>query len=272
MTAIVMRRRRAGTPGVTQIRAIHSEWIKLRSLRSTWFGLAVMAATVIGLGYLLSLKGYSDATQFGAVDPDFDPVQVSLQGIFPAQLAAGVLGALFVTGEYGTGMIRATLTAVPRRRSVLAAKMFVIGATTFVVALAASLVAFLLGQRVLDHHHLGVSLSSPGAARAVVLSALFLTCIAWLGAALGFAMRHAAAAIVAPLLLVVASPILVGALPGQLHNHVERYLPLDASTNISRTKIVDLNALGPWSGAGAFALYALVALVLGAVVLRHKDA
>jgi DNA-binding CsgD family transcriptional regulator len=104
----------------TLLRAVSSEWIKLRSLRSTLYTLAAAAATTVGIGLLLAtiaLVHLDSGHSLGSISP----AMISLYGAYPAQLAVGVLGVLLITGEYGTGMIRATLYAVPRRLPVLSA-------------------------------------------------------------------------------------------------------------------------------------------------------
>jgi hypothetical protein len=64
----------------------------------------------------------------------FDAVGDSFTGLAFAQLAFGVLGVLAISAEYGTGMIRTTLTAVPRRPTVFAAKALVVAETAGVAA------------------------------------------------------------------------------------------------------------------------------------------
>jgi ABC-2 type transport system permease protein len=94
---------------------VRSEWAKFRTVRSTYWSLVAAVIAMIGLGALIS------ATQSGH-QFSFDPVSISLSGVILAQLAIGVLGALFVTSEYSTGMIRTTFSAAPQRRSVIATK------------------------------------------------------------------------------------------------------------------------------------------------------
>ena len=155
----------AGTSRIAGL--TRSEWIKLRSLRSSWWGYLCASALTIGLGWMFSfVRAANWAHQPPAQRVPFDPTQVSLRGVYLAQLAVGVLAVVLVTGEYSTGMIRATLCASPRRGRVLAAKLIVIGVATFVVMTIASTAAFVLGQRALGTTPLHASLSTPGAARA----------------------------------------------------------------------------------------------------------
>src|SRR3974390_3785927 len=104
-----------------------AEWTKLWSFRSTMWALVSTGVAVVGLCAL------STGT-VSASDLIDDPTRRSLIGIFLGQLIFGVLGVLVMSAEYGTGTIRATLSAVPRRPVVLAAKVVVFGAVALVVS------------------------------------------------------------------------------------------------------------------------------------------
>jgi hypothetical protein len=129
---------------VTQGKVIRSEWIKLRSVRSSWL---MPGATVLGIAGVGLLVAYATKAHWSASSAtDFNPVNQTLIGVNLAELAIGVLGVLVASGEYATGMIRATFTAVPRRLPVLVAKAGVLAAVTFAVCLAAVLIAFVAGR------------------------------------------------------------------------------------------------------------------------------
>jgi ABC-2 type transport system permease protein len=263
----------AGPEVVTQTRVINSEWIKLRSLRSTWFALLAAVVCTIGLGVLISALRANDFNQHGGPPPfgGFDATLVSLRGIMLAQLAIGVLGVLVVTGEYSTGMIRATLSAVPRRLPVLWAKALVFGAVVLVVMGLASLAAFEGGQAMLSGAGIHVGLGTPGAARAVVGGALYLTVVGLLGVGLGFLIRNTAGAIASLFGLLLVLPAVVSALPASLYNDTYRFLPMMAGSQIMTT-VRDTSLLTPWKGIGVFCLYAVGAIAAGAVMLKRRDA
>jgi ABC-2 type transport system permease protein len=249
-----------------------SEWIKIRTLRSTWWTLLATVLFVAGLGTLFSAV---HAHQFNNGNIDFelirDPTQVSLRGIFLGQLAIGVLGVLAISGEYTTGMIRASLTALPRRWPVLAAKAAVLGGLIFVVAEAATFAAFLLGQAALASTHVQASLSTPGALRACFGAGVYLTIIGLMGVGLGFILRTTAGGIATLVGVVLILPLLAQALPSPYAGDVTKYLPLSAGTQIISTNL-DSGSLSPWAGIGVAALYAVAALVGGLYVLRRRDA
>jgi ABC-2 type transport system permease protein len=262
----------AQPPVVTQARVIESEWIKLRSLRSTFWSFFAAAGFVIGLGLLFSLVREQNWNQLPPPEKLlFDPTQTSLRGTYLAQLAIGVLGVLAVTGEYSTGMIRATLSAVPRRLPVLWGKLVVFGAAVFAVMGVSSLITFLAGQAIMGGTHHQASLSTPGALRAVIGGALFLTVICMLGIGLGFLLRSTAGAIATLFGLLLVLPILVQALPSPWPEHITKFLPLAAGTVLMNT-VKDPTMLAPWTAFGVFCLYAVAAIAAGAAMLKRRDA
>jgi ABC-2 type transport system permease protein len=272
-----------GSGKVTQLGVIRSEWIKLRSLRSTWYSLLATVVMVVGLGVLFSaLRAHrfnQDQAQFRGPGPGggierliLDPTLVSLRGVFLAQLAIGVLGVLVITGEYSTGMIRSSIAAVPHRHPVLIAKAIVFGVTALILTEVAAFAAFLLGQLALRSTHLQASLSTPNALRAVIGAGLYLTLIGLLAVGLGFIIRNTAGAIAAVFGIVLVLPLLANALPTPYSTDVSKYLPLNAGTQILMTGNYDSSMLSPWAGIAVTALYALVALVVGTIVLKRRDA
>jgi hypothetical protein len=280
--------------GVTQARAVVSEWIKFRSLRSTWWSIGIALLISIGLGILFSGLRGNDIATHGGFEPD--QTALTLRGFYLAQLAVGVLGVLFITGEYSTGMIRATLSAVPKRIPVWAAKIAIFAAVVFAITLVAAFIAFLGGQAVLSGYHvrgifvpgpqgnvgfapgsggtlhnLGVSISHPGSVRAIFGAALYMVGVGLLGLGCGFIIRNTGGAIAVLFGLILVLPLLAQALPGSLQQHVSKYLPLLAGTAGMNT-VSGTDQLSPWAGLGVFALYVVAALGIGLFVLRRRDA
>ena len=166
--------------------AIGSEWTKLRSARSTVYSLLATIAITIGFGALLSWAFVSRYDHLSVQDRvTFDATSHSLRGLFLSQLAIGVLGVLIISSEYTTGLIRPTFTAMPQRRTVLAAKTVVFGSVALVVAIVSCFSAFLIGQSILATKHIGVSLSDPHVFRAVCGGAAYLVFVGLLGLGLG---------------------------------------------------------------------------------------
>jgi len=255
---------------VTPIRVIRAEWIKLFSLRSSWISLAVAVIAVIGLGVLFSAI---TNTHWSELRPEerlhFEPVGVSLRGVMLAQLVIGVLGALVITGEYATGMIRSSLMAVPRRLPVLVAKAVVFAGVTFVLMLASAFIAFFAGQAALGSH--GTTLSAGHALRPIVGVALYLTVVALFALGLGFALRNTAGTIATVFGLLLVVPGLAQLLPTSWQPHVLPYLPSNAGASVFQVH-PDSGMLGTWAGFGVFCAWAAAALLVGAFLLRRRDA
>jgi len=257
---------------VTQRRVLTSEWIKLRSLRSTVFTMVAAIGMTIGLGLLFSSFVVA---RWGSLTPaeraGIDPTSFSLRGAFLAQLAVGVLGVLAITGEYSTGMIRATLSAVPRRLPVLWAKLGVFTVVAAVTSIAASFVAFLGGQAIMSAKHVGVSLGAHDVLRVVIGTGLYLTVVGLLGMALGFIIRNTAGAITALFGILLILPVLGEVLPPDWAKDVVPYLPSNAGQAVTALH-PDANSLAPWTGFALFVGYVIIAVIGAAISLRRRDA
>jgi hypothetical protein len=257
---------------VTQARVLLSEWTKIRSLRSTIFSLLAAVVFIVGLAILVPMV---TVAHWPPRDPrealGFDPTTRTLSGIFLAQLAVGVLGVLLITGEYATGMIRATFAAVPARLPVLWAKAAVFAAVTLVLMVPTVLGAFLIGQSILTSKHLQTNLSNPGVLRAVIGAALFLTVVGLLGIGLGALLRNTAGGISTLFGLLFVLPIIVRFLPSSWSDPINKYLPSNAGEAITHVH-PDPTLLAPWTGFGLFCGYAVVVLIAAAISLRMRDA
>ncbi len=236
------------------------------------WSLLVTLIITVGLGALFCAARVS---RWDRLDPgelrNFDPTRFSLNGLFLAQLAIGVLGVLVMSSEYATGQIRATLGSMPQRRTMLAAKTAVFAAVVLAVGLVACGAAFGLGQLIFNAKHAGVSISDPGVLRAVVGGAFYLVAIGTLGLALGVILRRTAGAIATLVGLLLVLPILVNFLPSPWNDDINKYLPGQAGAAISRV-VPDSSALSPWAGFAVVCAYVVVALVVGAVLLDRRDA
>jgi ABC-type transport system involved in multi-copper enzyme maturation permease subunit len=257
---------------VTQARVARSEWTKLRSLRSTRWSLLV--ATVLTVGLPLVFAAVL-SHRWGHLSPheraDRHPLDVALAGVNVSQLAIGVLGVLVITGEYSTGMIRATFTAVPRRLPVLWAKAAVYAVVSFLLMLPAVVIAFFASQAILSRHHiLQISFSHAGVARSVIGGALYLTLIGAFALALGAIVRNTAGGIVTFAAIMFVIPPLMTLLPTSWNNAISQYLPSNAGRSIFSLTPGD-HRLAPWPGLALFCGYIVVAMAIAAVMLVRRD-
>lgn len=260
--------------GAVFLDVMRSEWTKIRTVRSTFWTLLATAVAMVGIAVIASEVVVH---QWAALKPadklGFSPIEVALAGAFFAQLAAGVLGVLVITTEYGTGMIRATFAAVPQRRLVLGAKALVLFLVTLVVGLVSSFVAFFSAQLILSTYSaekLSASLSDPGALRAVLGAGVFLALMGLLGMAVGAVLRRSAGAVTALFGLVFFLPGLMQLLPSSVKDNVNKYLPSNAGSAIYR-QVHQPDVLSPGTGLLVLLAYAVVALGLAAVIVQRRD-
>jgi len=259
---------RAGLPG-----ALRSEFTKLRSVRSTYWTLLALVVVSIGIGAAISA---GSANQPHSPGDGFDATQVSLIAFFElGQLVIAVLGALAITSEYSTGMIRTSLTAMPRRGTVYAAKAAVFGAVALVVSLVTSFLAFFVGQAIL-HGTVHATLSQPDVLRAIVGSALFVTVVGLIAFGVGAIIRHSAGAITTVIGMMFIIPIIVQVLPQTWRYDLIRFLPDSAGRVISITVMPSggevYHMWSAWPQFAVTAVYAVVLLAIGAYLFRKRDA
>jgi ABC-type transport system involved in multi-copper enzyme maturation permease subunit len=266
----------AATAGkVTQVRVLRSEWIKFRTLRSTFYTLVAAVVAMVGFGLLFSWGLSSRLGERGARhidDAKVLAVTLPLRGYFIAQLAVGVLGVMVISGEYSTGMIRASLAAVPKRLPVLWAKAAVFSVVVLVLTTVTSFVAFFGGESILSSQHVQATLSTPGALRIVFGVGLYLTVVGLLSVALGALIRNTAGAIAAVFGLLLVLPVL-GEVLGLTSwgKDVPKYLPSNAGQALLAVT-PDPGGLGPWTGFGFFCAYTAAVMVAAAVLLKRRDA
>jgi ABC-2 type transport system permease protein len=263
------------------IATVRSEWTKLRTQRGTLVSLLLMCLIMVGMTALFASQAHTDAV-FGGDD---DVVQIGLTGAVFAQIAAVVAGASLVTAEYASGMIRTTLTATPGRLRILAAKALVLAAVTLPLALLASALSFVIAQSLL--HHRGyvapayppVSLTDPGAVRAIVGTGLLLTAYALVALGIGTIVRHSGATIATGIGLLFFPILVLGLFPDHIRDRIKQVAPLAGlaiqSTTDRMLSVFDGSPgmpIGPWQGLGVAFAWALGTLAIGYLLLRNRDA
>jgi ABC-2 type transport system permease protein len=250
---------------------VRSEWTKLRTLRSTWITLGAAALLTVGLSAAFG-HGYKGAIQAGEAQPTTaEALDAAFLALDLYALVIGVFGVLQMSGEYGSGMIRASLAAVPRRLPVLWAKALVLVVVAGVLSLAVCLASFLISQAFVGSH--GAALSDTGVARAILGAAAYPVAMGLLGLGLGAILRHTATAItvfVAALLVVPA--LLPAALSKPAEDTAMPYVPVIAAQAMYTLKPGAFKMLSPGAGAAVLAAYVVAILVGGAALLRRRDA
>jgi len=255
--------------------ALHAEWTKARTLPGTgWLLLAAVALTVVvGAAVAAAVRCPSGHCAE-------DPAKISLTGIYLGQAVIAIVAVLAVSSEYSSGMIRVTLTAMPRRGTVLAAKAAVLTGPVLVAGAIAVLGSVLAGRLILPGHGVGpahgypaLSLASGPVLRAAIGSVLYLALIALLSLGIAAAVRDGAAAIGIVLGLLYLFPILGQAVGGgTAHRHLEQLAPMTAGLAIQATTGLRSLPISPWAGLGVLAGWAAAALLAGGLALRMRDA
>jgi ABC-2 type transport system permease protein len=266
-------RGRAGFGG-----ALRSELTKIRSVRSTYWSLIALVVITIGIGALFAFgraQNFSQlplAARAGERAQDLArATETSLFGLILGQLVIAVLGALTITSEYSTGMIRTSLSVMPRRGVSLAAKAVVFGGIALVVGLVTSFASYFVGQAILSTQHINSMIGQPGVLRAVIGGGLFLAVCGLLSFGLGAVLRHTAGAITASIGLLFVLSILSGFLPYNWAVHVDKWIPFNAGGALWENQS-GTSMFSPWTGFAVFCGYALIALAAGLILFRKRDA
>jgi ABC-2 type transport system permease protein len=259
--------------------ALRSEFTKIRSLRSTYWTLVALIVLSVGIGALFSFGHVQNVQQMqgtpayasAAADAHRNAVATSLFGLLIGQLVIVVLGALTITSEYSTGMIRTSLSVLPKRNTFFAAKATVFTAVALVVGLVTSFASFFVGQAILSTQHVNASLGQPGALRAVIGGGLFLAACGLLSYGIGALLRHTAGAITASIGLLFVAFILSGFLPGNWAVHVDKWIPFNAGAAIWE-QLSAQNMFAPWTGFAVFCGYVAIAMAAGLLLFRKRNA
>jgi hypothetical protein len=236
-------------PGIAPMRRTHlghalaSEWTKIRTVRSTMWTLGVMFVLVVGIGFLTALAISDTGPQYITTPL----LGGGLFGLMLGQICVITLGVLVITSEYGTGMIRTTMTACPTRGRVLLAKAIVFFLVAFVMTSLAAAVTALLQVGILGDRQLaeggrvpeGMADSVVGGEQiatggewfdATVGVGLYIALLGLLSLSVGALLRHSAGAITAMLGVVLLPMLIAIFLPAGLHTLQEallEYSPLN---------------------------------------------
>jgi len=284
--------------------ALASEFTKIRSVRSTYWTLGALFIVSVGLGIAITAGTAANMVQNPGNKAGFDATQASLGAFFEiGQLIIAVLGAMVITSEYSTGMIRTSLTAQPRRGVVYAAKAIVFTTVTLVISLITAFVAFFTGQAIYSSKGVAASLfhtvtipananvncnpqngctatfsgtdviTASDVLTAIIGTVLFVTIVALIAYGVGAIVRHTAGAIAIVIALLFIIPIIEQALPDNWRWDIMRFLP-DAANRVITVTVGGTNPhlWSAWPQLGVTALWAAVLIGVGAYLFRHRDA
>ncbi len=292
---------RAGLAGT-----LRSEFTKLRSVRSTYWTIAALFVVSVGIAAIAAAAITSNIHGNPQNKAGMDATQASLGGFFElGQLVVAVLGALVITSEYSTGMIRTSLTAMPRRGTVYAAKLIVFTTVTLIISVITSFIAFFVGQALMSGSGVAASLfhsvtipananMSPPASgngppvvtfsgsivitpgdvlTAIIGTALFVTAVALIAFGFGSIIRHTAGAITSAIGLMFVVPIIIQLLPNNWRWDIMRFFP-DAAGRVLSVTIGQYNQhlWSPWPQFAVTLVWAAVLIGAGGYLFRKRDA
>jgi ABC-type transport system involved in multi-copper enzyme maturation permease subunit len=264
--------------GVSIATVTRSEWVKFRSVRSTLYNVLAIFVLSIGLGTLIAFAYAHNYAQHEQRNPGdvVDPLTIGLAGIFFAQFVIGVLGSLFITSEYSTGLIRTSFAAVPRRWMMIVGKLAVMLTSVLVISELITFGLFFISQAIFRSVHTNpsppyLSLSSPGALRGVFLAGIYLVLLGALGFGIGMILRRVAASITVFVVILLVLPILLDILPSNWGNPILRWMPSKLGDGM-RSLNQASGTYSPWLCVLVMLGYVAVIIGIGMWLLQRRDA
>jgi ABC-type transport system involved in multi-copper enzyme maturation permease subunit len=249
--------------------AIASEWTKIKSVRSTMWTLGVMIVLVVGIGLLTAVALRSSSSSLAGTPL----LSMGFFGVLLGSMCVITLGALTVASEYGTGMIRTTLTACPSRARVLTAKAIVFFLLSFVILLVTTVLVGAVQYAMLKNAHA----RSPGNAewfRATVGVSLYVALLGLLSLVVGSLLRHSAGAITV-MLGVVLLPLVLALFmfSDSLHTLQQKLFDYSIPNQLSAFYDTSVSASGPTGWAPLWILLGVTAVAYGGAlaVLHNRD-
>jgi ABC-2 type transport system permease protein len=254
--------------------ALHAEWTKLRTAP----GSGLLVVTAVALTVAVSAAVAAGVSYTAGTSQD--PAKISLSGVYLGQAVIAIFAVFAVGAEYGTGMIRTTLTAMPRRPTVLAAKAIVVTGLVLAASTLAVLACVLAGRLLLPgngftpaHGYPLLSLATASTLRAAGGSVLYLALIALLSLGIAVALRDSATAVGVVLAVLYLFPIIAAAITNvHWYRHLQQIGPMTAGLAIQSTVDVHRLPISPWAGLGVLACWATGAMLVGFLILQLRDA
>ncbi len=259
-------------------RAVHAEWIKFWTVRSTVWTLISLVVVMVGISTLAAWG--STVADLNSGSGSMNTAQLLSAGYQMGQLAIAVLAVLTITGEYSTGMMRSTLTAIPRRTEVLAAKAVVLSVVVFVVSVITMALSFVATMPWQDQLGATLDLADGETFRMTVGLPLYLVAIALFAFAVGALVRNSAAALTAVIALLVVVETVLSIIPLRAIQLVSPFLPSTAGRRVlidaDMLAVIDSGTAGahlnPWLGYVVLMAWVVVLGTSAMMLLRRRDA
>ncbi|KRF08990.1 hypothetical protein ASH00_04770 [Arthrobacter sp. Soil782] len=269
--------------GVNFTRVLKSEWIKVTTVPSTVIMLSITVVVMVGLAALFAwqttilfdlqsdpevaaqVQGAPDATSIVSTIPG--------SGLIFGQLLMGSLAVVLIASEWGTGMIRSTMVAVPKRIPALLAKQLVFAVIAFILGAGSAFVGYLVAQPILAPSDLAFGLDTDGVLLHIINTGSVLALVAIIAMSIGTLLRNTAGGVVTTIGLLFVLPILVATLLAGIADWIPdaaRFLPSSAGEQMVAITIAE-DALNQWQGALVLGGWALVLLVISVAVTKKRD-
>lgn len=252
--------------------ALRAEWTKLRTLPG--IGGLLLGVVIVTVAVSAAIAAATHQSSGGGQDP----TKLALAGIDLGQAVVAVLAVVTISEEYATGMIRTTLTAIPRRLVLLAAKAANVAGLTLVAGLLAVAGCLTAGRLMLPgaglnptHGYALVSITHGPTLRAAAGSVLYLVLTALLSLGIATAVRDTAVSIGAVLGLLYLPPVLAQTVTDPLRRHLEQIAPMTAGLATQTTTNLHSLPIRPWAGLGVLAAWTVASLLVGGLILRRRD-
>lgn len=275
-----------GGSGVNFARVLKSEWIKVTTVPSTVILLAITLVVMIGLSALFAWSmatSQASAESFTSSDPEIaaqlaatDYGELALTspsaGMIFGQLLIASLAVVLIASEWGTGMIRSTMVAVPKRVPALLAKNLIIAVIAFVVGAGAALISYFVAQPLLAPEGIDFAITTDGVALSIINTGSVLALMAVIAMSIGTLLRNTAGGVVTAIGLLMVLPIIVQLLSGLADwiPDAARFLPSSAGEQMVAITIAE-DALNQWQGALVLGGWALLLLVISLIVTKQRD-
>ncbi|CAM3265698.1 ABC-2 family transporter protein [Arthrobacter ulcerisalmonis] len=291
-TTAPQTRAAAARHGLTFGGVLRSEWIKLWTLMSTRILLLLTLLATVGVGTLTILVRFSILDQMAksAREQGLEPSSGMLTESMPAGsgldlynlpnaglqigiLIIGALAVLFMSSEYATGMIRSTMSAVPRRTPAFLAKAIILAVISYVITTVAGVATFFIAQPVFRGLGIDLDWSTEGVLYSVFTGGLYVAGVALIGLSLGTLLRNSAGAITVLVGIFFVLPIASSAatlIPGDFWKYVPQYIPSEAGGRFLSIGHIDA-FIDPWQGGLIFLGYVLLFFIPALLVLKKRD-
>lgn len=266
-----------GTPvrRVTFREAMDSEFAKIRSVRSTYWTLLIALLLSVGVSFLIAALTSANWDSISTTQRATTDMSAVVAGVYFGVLVTGVLGVLVVSTEYGTGMMRTSLTAFPRRATLFLAKATVLTGVVLLLGIVIAFASYALSSPFYTRHGVELSLSQGANLRALLAVPVYLTMVALMGLGLGYLMRHTAGAISSLVGLFFVVPIITNFLPGTVGKNINKIVPSNAGSAMMTThptNVGDTPILTPLGGFTALLVWTAVLLIPAFMLFRRRDA